>query len=243
MTEIRALAHVAIYDTVERLLEGVSGRLLDVPAGEGALAQRLVAKGFDVSACDLYPEIFKLDGVPIAQADLDGRLPYEDSTFDVVVCVEGLEHIYNPGNAIAEFARILKPQGRLIASVPNIMNIEERLKWLLYGSTSHFPPLSADNLERARTMMPGHEEVALHVNPIGYSEFRFLLERNGLIVRSANVDKPKRNLWAYSPIVWLIRGVGRLMSTSRRERMWISDLNSDPVLMGGNTLILDAQKK
>src|SRR5215210_5481128 len=85
-----ALAHEAIYDTVETILKDAKrGRLLDVPAGEGALALRLKNAGFDVSCSDLYPEIFKLEGVENRQGNLDGRLPYDDASFDLVVCVEG----------------------------------------------------------------------------------------------------------------------------------------------------------
>jgi len=175
-----AIAHEAIHETVERILRNEPrGRLLDVPAGEGALALRLKQIGFDVSCCDLYPEIFKLEGVEIRSGNLDSRLAYDDDSFDCVVCVEGLEHIGNPGNAISEFSRLLKTNGRLVVSVPNIMNIEERLKWLISGYTSHFKPLSAEKIAEARREYPGMEEIALHVNPIGYSEVRFLLEKNG----------------------------------------------------------------
>ena len=138
-----AIAHVAIHDTVEQILSTEPrGVVLDVPAGEGALAMRLKALGFDVRCCDLYTEIFKLDDVEIRQGNMDARLPFNDSEFDNVVCVEGLEHIENPANAIREFSRMIKSGGRLIISVPNIMNIEERFKWLLGGYTSHFKPLS-----------------------------------------------------------------------------------------------------
>src|SRR6476469_9610818 len=129
-----ALAHEAIYDTVERILKDrPRGRLLDVPAGEGALALRLKNAGFDVHCSDLYPAMFKLREIEIRQGDLDGRLPYDDRAFDDIVCVEGLEHIENPANAIREFARLLVSGGQLIVSVPNILNIEERLKWLFSG--------------------------------------------------------------------------------------------------------------
>src|SRR5438045_3620532 len=132
-----AIAHEAIHETVENILRnGGRGKLLDVPAGEGALALRLLRLGFDVSCCDLYPEIFKLDAVEIRSGNLDSRLPYDDETFDCVVCVEGLEHIGNPGNAIAEFGRILLAGGRLGVSVPNIMNLGARLKWLFSGYTA-----------------------------------------------------------------------------------------------------------
>jgi len=107
-----ALAHEAIYDTVEKILRGRErGRLLDVPAGEGALAMRLNNLGFTVSCCDLYPEIFKLIDVKNVRGNLDETLPFDDRSFDYIVCVEGLEHIENPANAIREFSRLLSAGG------------------------------------------------------------------------------------------------------------------------------------
>ena len=78
----------------------------------------------------------------IHPGNLDSELPFGDRSFDYVTCLEGLEHIENPQQAMREFARVLKPGGHLIVSVPNILNIEERLKWLLHGYTSHFKPIS-----------------------------------------------------------------------------------------------------
>jgi ubiquinone/menaquinone biosynthesis C-methylase UbiE len=243
MTPPAALAHEAIYDTVEKLLNGTPrGRLLDVPAGEGALAVRLSEMGFNVSCCDLYPEIFRVDGIEIRSGNLDTRLPYDDATFDRIVCVEGLEHIENPSNAISEFSRILVPGGTLIVSVPNIMNIEERLKWLVSGYTSHFKPLSAEALTDIRRDFPTMEEIALHVNPIGYSEVRFLLEKYGFRLTGTHRDKPKANSWAFAPLVVMIRLVNRFSSSSKRRSRWSSELNSDEVLLGGNTLIFEAKK-
>lgn len=242
MTEPQALAHEAIYDTVESILGNSGGRLLDVPAGEGALAVRLKNLGFDVHCCDLYPEIFKLFDVEIRSGNLDSRLPYDDGAFDRIVCVEGLEHIENPSNAISEFARLLKPGGQLVVSVPNIMNIEERFKWLINGYTSHFKPLSAAAVAEIRRDYEGIEEVALHVNPIGYSEVRFLLEKYGFRLEQTYADKPKANSWAYLPVVALIRLIGRFSSGAKREARWTKELSSDEVILGGNTLIFKAVK-
>jgi ubiquinone/menaquinone biosynthesis C-methylase UbiE len=238
-----ALAHEAIHETVEKILQSAPrGMVLDVPAGEGALALRLKNLGFQVSCCDLYTEIFKLKGAEIKRGNLDARLPFEDGTFDYVVCVEGLEHIENPANAVREFARITKENGTLIVSVPNIMNIEERLKWLFNGYTSHFKPLSGEALAEIRKEFGGMEEIALHVNPIGYSEVRFLLEKNGFGLRKTYLDKPKRNSWAYLPLAGLIRLAARFNSAGKRKARWADELNSDEVLLGGNTLIFEAGK-
>jgi len=88
------------------------------------LGARLIASGFEVSFCDLYPEIFRLNNVEIRRGDLNGKLPFDDRSFDYVTCLEGLEHIENPQQAMREFSRLLRPGGHLIVSVPNILNIE-----------------------------------------------------------------------------------------------------------------------
>ncbi len=243
MDQPAALAHTAIYDTVLKALRDEPRRkLLDVPAGHGALAKMLIDAGFDVACCDLYPQLFSLDGVSIDGGDLDARLPYQDDSFHLAVCVEGLEHIQNPTNAICELSRVLTKDGVLLVSVPNIMNIEERLKWVIYGYTSHFKPLSSEALAKVRQDYPGVEEVALHVNPIGYSEIRYILEKYGFAIEKVMVDKPKGNSWAYWPIAAMIRLFGRMNSKQRRRERWTDELNSKEVLMGGNTLIFKARK-
>jgi 2-polyprenyl-3-methyl-5-hydroxy-6-metoxy-1,4-benzoquinol methylase len=129
------IARPEIHKTVAGILDPLSrGRLLDVPAGEGALSARLAEMGFEIHACDLYPEIFRVKNIEVKRGDLSGTLPYGDAEFQYITCLEGLEHIENPHQAIREFARLLSPGGHLIISVPNILNIEERVKWLLSGA-------------------------------------------------------------------------------------------------------------
>jgi SAM-dependent methyltransferase len=239
-----AMGHYAIYETVENILAPMPrGRLLDVPAGEGALAIRLRDMGFDVSCCDLYPQIFKVEGLEIKFGDLDKTLPYDEGEFEHVVCVEGLEHIENPSNAIREFARIIRPGGNLIVSVPNIMNIEERLKWLFSGYTSHFKPLSAQALRDHKYHELGNaDEIALHINPIGYSELRYLLERNGFDLTVVRRDKAKGRSWLFAPLTALIRLASRFTPKHKRDARWTDELNSPEVLRGGNTLIFAAKR-
>jgi ubiquinone/menaquinone biosynthesis C-methylase UbiE len=237
------LAHQAVHDTVVNILQHFpKGKLLDVPAGTGALAARLIRAGFDVACCDLYPEIFRLNEVEIRSGDLSGRLPYDDQSFDYVTCLEGLEHIENPQNAIREFSRILRPAGHLITSVPNILNVEERLKWLIYGYTSHFKPLTRASVAGLAGEFADKKEVALHVNAISYSELRYSLEEFGFEIKQLYRDKPKAHLWLYWPVVALIRLIGSLTPASKKRERWTNELMSDEVLLGGNTLIVHAVK-
>lgn len=242
-TEPMAMGHSGIYDRVEELLRGSKGRVLDVPAGEGALAVRIKQLGLEVTCCDLYPQIFKLGDTEIRQGDLDSRLPFDDAEFDTIVCVEGLEHIENPANAIREFSRILKSGGRAIVSVPNIMNIEERLKWLFFGYTSHFKPLSKEAIRvHQRHEMGGMDEIAFHINPIGYAELRYWLEKAGFELEGAYADSKKSGMWAFWPLAAVIRLAARFIPAKKRESRWSDEMNSDAVLTGGNTLILAARK-
>ncbi|MDX6612538.1 MAG: hypothetical protein QOD75_1724 [Blastocatellia bacterium] len=235
------MAHQAVHDTVVQVLSTLSpGDLLDVPAGEGALATRLIDSGFKVRCCDLYPEIFRLTNVEIQQGDLNATLPYDEASFDYITCIEGLEHIENPQQAVREFARVLRPGGHLITSVPNILNIEERMKWLLHGHTSHFKPVTREYVACLREQLGNKEEMALHINAIGYSELRYMLEQEGFDIQKLYRDKPKSMLWLYWPIVALIRLIARLTPEQQRRERWTEELASDEVLLGGNTLIVHA---
>jgi ubiquinone/menaquinone biosynthesis C-methylase UbiE len=237
------MAHEAVHDTVLTVMRDAKrGKVLDVPAGRGALGLGLKDLGFEVSCCDLYPTIFNQAEIEIRQGNLDGKLPYEDESFDHIACIEGLEHIENPANAIREFARLLKPQGQLLVSVPNIMNIEERLKWLFSGYTSHFKPVSQAAAAKWREQLNGMEEMALHINPIGYSEVRYWLEKSGFQLQQTYFDKQKNNTWLFYPIAGVIKLASMFSSANKRKERWTDELNSNQVLLGGNTLIFRAKK-
>lgn len=200
----------------------------------------MIGAGFVVRCCDLYTEIFRLPGVDVRRGDLSGRLPFDDAEFDYVVCAEGLEHIENPQQAAREFKRLLKPRGQVVVSVPNILNIEERLKWLIYGYTSHFKPITREQVSTMQGELKEMREIALHINPISYAELRYTLEENGFEILGIYRDKPKAHLWLYWPIVVLIRLINRLTPARKRRERWADELQSDEILLGGNTLIVHA---
>jgi 2-polyprenyl-3-methyl-5-hydroxy-6-metoxy-1,4-benzoquinol methylase len=238
------IARPEIHETVARILDPFPrGKLLDVPAGEGALSARLSEAGFQVQACDLYPEIFMVRNIDVRHGDLSATLPHADAEFQYITCLEGLEHIENPHQAIREFARLLTPGGHLVISVPNILNIEERVKWLLNGYTSHFKPISQEHLRMRHEQWGEKEEVVLHINPIAYTELRYILEKYGFEVLGTYRDKPKPNIWLYWPLAATIRIFGRLTSERKRRERWTTELASDEVLLGGNTLVLHATKR
>ena len=127
-----------------RLALAPGERVLDVGCGEGRhtlsawLEHPVHAIGIDLSARDLATAAARrddfADGAP-AQARLSLlrasglALPFADASFDVVICSEVLEHVHDHRGLLREIARVLKPGGRFVASVPRYW--PERLCWLL----------------------------------------------------------------------------------------------------------------
>ena len=95
--------------------------VLNGGAGQGTLSHKLAELGFEVTSTDVSPDAVALlrEGTPgrALQADLTA-LPFEDRSFDAVVLGEVLEHIEDDRSALAEVARVLRPQGALALSVP-----------------------------------------------------------------------------------------------------------------------------
>lgn len=65
------------------------------------------------------------------------NIPTRDSSFDVIICTEILEHILSPDLAIKEFSRILKPGGRLYITAPLGSGIHQK-PYHFYGGFSTY---------------------------------------------------------------------------------------------------------
>lgn len=99
-------------------------RILDAACGTGYGSRVLLDGGRGpVTGVDIEPEALALarrhyPGPNYTMADVTD-LPFADASFGTVVSLETLEHLEEPEAALAEFRRVLAPQGLLIASVPN----------------------------------------------------------------------------------------------------------------------------
>ena len=107
--------------------------VLDLGCRTGAVTRHYVdgnnVVGVDVDRTALKRIEDEL-GVSTVWADVDERLPFDDSSFDVVVCGELLEHIRDPDRLIEEVRRVLRPGGTLVGSVPNGYRLKSRLLFL-----------------------------------------------------------------------------------------------------------------
>ena len=103
-------------------------QVLDVGCGGGLLSEALAGEGAAVTAIDLAPELIKVARLHRLETgvEVDYRLQSVEAlaserpaSFDVVTCMEMLEHVPDPGAIIEACSTLLKPGGRLFVSTLN----------------------------------------------------------------------------------------------------------------------------
>ncbi len=103
-------------------------RVLDVGCGGGLLAESLAREGAQVTAIDLAPAMIEVARLHAAAAGLtiDYRLAGAEelmraspAVFDVITCMEMLEHVPEPAAMLGTLAQLLKPGGTLFVSTLN----------------------------------------------------------------------------------------------------------------------------
>lgn len=119
--------------------------VLDLGCGEGRHIQNLFYQGM-INACGLDLDFESarksVEGFRYLHLDQDADkgnwliltgdclfLPFKDSSFQVIICSEVLEHLSDYHSALLEMKRILKPGGQLVLSVPHFW--PERICWAL----------------------------------------------------------------------------------------------------------------
>jgi len=127
------LAEVAEQIRVELLEAGLNGgQLLDIGCWDGAAtlnyASAVGARPFGVEVFADMAERARSLGVQVAEVDLEQEgLPWADNAMDVVVCNQVLEHLKNIWGAISEIFRVVKANGTVICSVPNLSSLHNRI--------------------------------------------------------------------------------------------------------------------
>jgi SAM-dependent methyltransferase len=216
------------------------GRLLEIPAGEGALAWQLHKLQFEVTGGDIDPGFFKVAPIPCIRLDMNRRFPLADEQFDFISCIEGIEHLEDQFHFVRECHRILKPGGFLVLSTPNILNLASRLKFFFSGFFSLVPrPINE------YSQVPVFD----HIHPVTYYQLRYMLHTQGFVITEVTTDLARRGalpFFVLKPLISLysIRTMRKEGDPQQREanRAIRKVLTSRNVLLG-RTLILVARKE
>jgi len=117
-------------EMVWKLAGDVTGKkVLDIGCQYGVFSFYLARKGASVTGMDISQRWIercrreareKYGHLDLSFLVGDAQeLPFDDESFDVVVCSEVIEHVEHPGNVLSEINRVLVPDGVLVLSTPN----------------------------------------------------------------------------------------------------------------------------
>jgi 2-polyprenyl-3-methyl-5-hydroxy-6-metoxy-1,4-benzoquinol methylase len=149
--------------------------ILDAGCGEGVFVERLTREGYRIFGIDLNY------GSPFVHLGDLCSLPYATGTFDLLLCLDVIEHLdlLIQQVALQEMARILKPAGKAVFSVPNLAHLESRLKFLLRGQL-----VRTSNIKKH----PGDRPVGEYLAMMSHTGFR-VFERIGIKMTLPRVVK------------------------------------------------------
>lgn len=120
--------------------------VLDCCCGDGIYLLPLLSVtsavvGADSSAVALERAGRRCPEAKLVLADVDRELPLEDNSFDLVWCVDAIEHLVDTQTALSELRRVLRPGGELIVATPD-HGLMRRFSLSLAGWNRHFDPFS-----------------------------------------------------------------------------------------------------
>jgi 2-polyprenyl-3-methyl-5-hydroxy-6-metoxy-1,4-benzoquinol methylase len=105
---------------LDRLSVPTGARVLDAGCGSGRLLDELTALG-EVSGLDMNPDsvaVARGRGHTDVQEGAVEALPWADETFDLITCLDVIEHTADDRVSMRELRRVLAPHGRLLITVP-----------------------------------------------------------------------------------------------------------------------------
>jgi ubiquinone/menaquinone biosynthesis C-methylase UbiE len=119
-------------------------RALDLGCGDGRLSRELHARSLtaaDVSSVALERARPRLPGAELVLLEPDAPLPFADSTFELALCAETIEHVVDVQLLLSELRRVLRPGATLAVTTP-ANGRATAVKAAVLGLESQFHPLS-----------------------------------------------------------------------------------------------------
>lgn len=143
--------HLHRYAQTIRFLPAQPGRLLDVGSFPGHTSILAAAQGWSVTGISKVDGVFvtndfvermRKSDVTVVDVDMEREtIPLDDETFDCVFFNEIVEHLpFNPFHALDQVWRVLKPNGCLVFSVPNLASFDHI--WALLRGRSFYPEVT-----------------------------------------------------------------------------------------------------
>lgn len=117
------LARAGLRDAIAAMAPKLTGRLLDVGCGTKPYRSLFAVDAY--IGLDIDSAASRQRG--IADQLYDGKaFPFADGSFDSILCNQVLEHVFSPDIFLGEIARVLKPNGKLLLTVPFVWDEHEQ---------------------------------------------------------------------------------------------------------------------
>jgi SAM-dependent methyltransferase len=185
-------------------------RVLDVACGAGGPSLALVERTrCQITGLDIQPEGIAhanslaaergiADRATFAVVDCGGRLPFQDNTFDAVLCIDAIGHLQDRFEALSEWGRLLRKGGRLVFTDPLVLTgvvakseIDDRLA---LGSNAFFVPpgLNEEAVRAAGLALLARKDRAGAVAEIGSRWHAARLRRAAILKREEGEESFER---------------------------------------------------
>ena len=193
-----------IEKILKLLEEHKEGNILDIGCGDGLItsliAERTGARAYGVDISRKAVIKAKKRGITAKVMNVDRhRFPFKEKTFDFVFCGDLLEHLYDTEKLLSNIKKVLKPNGYVIISVPNIASWYNR-GFLLLG----YMPTWIESSLKTYTGNPVIKEGVGHIHAFTKRSLGELLELNGFsienVVGSPVLADGTRSKW--KEILW-----------------------------------------
>jgi 2-polyprenyl-3-methyl-5-hydroxy-6-metoxy-1,4-benzoquinol methylase len=242
-TSCCANIHDAVIRRVAALCLPQGAKVLDAPCGDGEVSILLAKAGLEVSGVDIVDE---LDGEARAilgerfrVADLTAKLPWTDAAFDLVVSVEGIEHLENAFAFVREMHRVCRPGGIFILSTPNTISIRSRVRF--FGSGFYLSdPRPCDEA----SPHPLH-----HIGLKTFSELRYILHTSGFRILDVEPTHVKPVSYVYglfAPWMWLYTLIAFRKERNADQRARNKGIRraqtSRALLLGENVMVVSRRR-
>ena len=192
---IQEMAAYGLHSDVFKMLNPYLKKgmhILDFGCGQGAFSQRLVDIGMIVDACDINTDQIKANVNKKITLDLNKEINPDSFSdkYDMLIALEILEHLQNPCKYLNDCLTLLKDDGIIVLSTPNISNFVSRLRFFMMGSLiafenpdlahGHITPLSFIQIEnicdhfRLEILKKGNAGPVPIIHISGFSVFSLL---------------------------------------------------------------------
>lgn len=114
--------HIAKRSLIKKFIVGKNLNILVSGFGGGMICDELKAAGHHVIGLDISgvscEYVNKKIGIPVINGDLENLLPFAKESFDIIIIADVMEHLRNDKQLLNEAFVCLKPQGKVIITVP-----------------------------------------------------------------------------------------------------------------------------